>query len=382
MFSAALVHKLPVADMTQGALAATVNLRTSRPLDLGNLLRISGQVSDHDLSEVTDSRGSITACRTFTDGTLGGLASARYSRRRARFDTIKGSFASFDDDIARYSLQAPMTSAPGTGKRTVVDGDVVAGTFSNILQQSENLLQAQPEKVNVISPKADWNVSPGLKLSTRIGYAQGSGSVEDSRVTYATTSAISYAIQGRAAVLTSAADLTNPAIFGHNLTIWNSGENKNEALTGRIDADYHSRWSFLSNLFDGLCILANDTYADSSIQVTLDAKSVTRRLPGQSPHAFNIVGSSEKGPVGMRVAHSWRDGYLFNIRSNSRLETQDAYGQVDLSAHSDINDNPQGTVDAITLTGEKTDLYDGQPERPRVSSDVGRSLSVGFRARF
>lgn len=728
LFSAALVHKTPTADMAEGALAATVDLRTPRPLDLGDRLTVSAQGSYNDLSQFTDPRGSIVASKTFADGTLGVLASASYSRRRARFDTIEGFrwakasfdtnsdgtadvlgvdyavqprvltqlhdrerlglsgtvqfqpndafelsvdgfYASFDDDIERYDLQASMTTAPRMAQVTVANGNVISGTFPNILQQSESILQIQPEEISVISAKADWDVSPDLNLSARVGYSEGTGSVEDIRVVYAATSNISYAVRDRAAVLTSATDLANPANFRHNLTIWNIGENKNDTLTGRIDAAYGSRWSFLPKIsgglefgtrkiertnrartltaqtaplvspvyqtfrfdnflsgfdvpgvlnnfatanvraamadtrifpttfapaadpintfevsedtaaaylradlsgqiggfdvtadvgiryartkqrsegsrlvgtafqpvlvereyedvlpaanvrielrdnlilrfaaskamsrpalldlsprqtiapvtfranvgnpeldpyrvsqfdaalewyvgaegllsgtvfkkdiqsfvvnvttrepvfgeglfdglgnnvsgkifdvtkpvngtggevsgielsyqqpftflpapFDGLGMLANYTYADSSIQVTLNGQLVTTRLSGQSPHFFNLVGYYEKGPVGMRVAYSWRDAYVFNIRSNTRLETQDAYGQVDMSAHYVVNDRFQVTVDAINLTGEKNYLYDGQPSRPMVYSDVGSTLLFGLRARF
>ncbi|MFD1950349.1 TonB-dependent receptor [Sphingomonas arantia] len=85
-----VVAKSPTADMPEGALGATVNLKTKRPLDLADLV-VSGRVQGAytDQAKHLGYRGSALVSKNFSD-TLGVLASAAYSNTHTRgysFDT-------------------------------------------------------------------------------------------------------------------------------------------------------------------------------------------------------------------------------------------------------------------------------------------------------
>jgi TonB-dependent receptor len=90
IISSIVVSKSPTADMPEGALGATVNLKTKRPLDLDDLVvsgRLHGAYTDQ--ADHLGYRGSALVSKNFGD-TLGILASAAYSNTHTRgyqFDT-------------------------------------------------------------------------------------------------------------------------------------------------------------------------------------------------------------------------------------------------------------------------------------------------------
>ncbi|MFD1034801.1 TonB-dependent receptor [Sphingomonas hankookensis] len=90
IISSIVVAKSPTADMPEGALGATVNLKTKRPLDLADFVvsgRLQGAYTDQ--ADHLGYRGSALVSRRFGDS-FGVLASAAYSNTRTRgyqFDT-------------------------------------------------------------------------------------------------------------------------------------------------------------------------------------------------------------------------------------------------------------------------------------------------------
>ncbi len=79
-----VVSKSPTADMPEGALGATVNLKTKRPLDLDDLV-ISGRLQGAytDQADHLGYRGSALVSKNFDDR-LGILASVAYSNTQTR----------------------------------------------------------------------------------------------------------------------------------------------------------------------------------------------------------------------------------------------------------------------------------------------------------
>ncbi|TCP33196.1 TonB-dependent receptor [Sphingomonas sp. BK235] len=90
IISSIVVAKSPTADMPEGALGATVNLKTKRPLDLDDLVvsgRLQGAYTDQ--ADHLGYRGSALVSKKLGE-TFGILASAAYSNTRTRgyqFDT-------------------------------------------------------------------------------------------------------------------------------------------------------------------------------------------------------------------------------------------------------------------------------------------------------
>lgn len=81
------VIKSPTADMDEGAIGGTVNIKTFRPLDLSeNKLSASLQGSYAELADKVDPRVSGLASWVNEDGTLGVLLSSAYAERSLRQD--------------------------------------------------------------------------------------------------------------------------------------------------------------------------------------------------------------------------------------------------------------------------------------------------------
>jgi TonB-dependent receptor len=82
LFNQLAVRKTASADVEEGSLGATVDLRTARPFDFDRTtVVVSGQFGYNDLSEDNDPRGSALFSTVFADGRMGALLSASYSER-------------------------------------------------------------------------------------------------------------------------------------------------------------------------------------------------------------------------------------------------------------------------------------------------------------
>lgn len=82
LFSSLTVRKTASADVEEGSLGATVDLRAARPFDYdGFTFAASGQLGYNDLSEKSDPKASFLISDKFADGTLGALFSASFSER-------------------------------------------------------------------------------------------------------------------------------------------------------------------------------------------------------------------------------------------------------------------------------------------------------------
>ena len=83
LFSQMLVRKTASAEVEEGSLGATVDLRTARPFDYdGFTMSASAQMAYSELSEKTDPRMAALVSNTWADGRWGALLSVAYTERR------------------------------------------------------------------------------------------------------------------------------------------------------------------------------------------------------------------------------------------------------------------------------------------------------------
>lgn len=86
LFSQLIVRKTPSADVDEGSLGATVDLRTARPFDYDGFTATANlQGSFNDVAESTTPRFAGLISNTFADGRFGALLSVAYSER----DTVE-----------------------------------------------------------------------------------------------------------------------------------------------------------------------------------------------------------------------------------------------------------------------------------------------------
>ncbi len=82
LFSNITVRKTGAAEIEEGSLGATVDLRTGRPFDYDGLtIAGSAQLGYNDLNSSTDPRGAFLVSNTFADGRFGALFSVAYTKR-------------------------------------------------------------------------------------------------------------------------------------------------------------------------------------------------------------------------------------------------------------------------------------------------------------
>ncbi|MDR7194325.1 TonB-dependent receptor [Luteimonas terrae] len=84
LFSQLIVRKTASAEVEEGSLGATVDLRTARPFDYDGLTVVaSGQASYSDMAAKADPRVAGLIANTWADGKFGALLSVAYSERQA-----------------------------------------------------------------------------------------------------------------------------------------------------------------------------------------------------------------------------------------------------------------------------------------------------------
>jgi TonB-dependent receptor len=83
LFSQLIVRKTAQADVEEGSLGATVDLRTARPFDYdGFTFAASTQLTHGDIGSKTDPRLAALVSNTWADGKVGALMSVAFSERR------------------------------------------------------------------------------------------------------------------------------------------------------------------------------------------------------------------------------------------------------------------------------------------------------------
>jgi TonB-dependent receptor len=124
--------------------------------------------------------------------------------------------------------------------------------------------------------------------------------------------------------------------------------------------------SFLPAPLDGFLVQANYTFTDATGSVPegdfadLDSVSAYREiaLPSASRHTFNAALGYEKGPVSLRVAGTYRDGYLDEIGSEAEEDRLvDDHFQLDLSAKLRVTEKIQLYYEWVNINNAKYYAY-------------------------
>lgn len=107
LFTQLLVRKTASADVEEGSLGATVDLRTGRPFDYdGFTLAVGGQLGYNDLSGETAPRATALISNTWADGRVGALLSVAYTDRTVEeegSDSVRWKSATGDGGFAASS---------------------------------------------------------------------------------------------------------------------------------------------------------------------------------------------------------------------------------------------------------------------------------------
>ena len=134
---------------------------------------------------------------------------------------------------------------------------------------------------------------------------------------------------------------------------------------------------------NGFGVTANYTYVTSEIDRLPGSGNEDLDYNGLSPHSFNASGFYEKGPISARISYNYRDEFLvaaFSDQGEPRQREQ--YGQVDLAASYDINENFQVFGEGINITDEDTRDFSRFKNRFLTYEDTGSRYTFGVRGKF
>lgn len=120
LFSSLTVRKTASADIDEGSLGATVDMKSAQPFDYKEFtFAASGQLGYNDLSEKTDPKLSMLISNTFADDTIGALLSVSYSERNIKdqgASTVRWDNSN-DFDTYQGSAEAPELAGINDGFR-------------------------------------------------------------------------------------------------------------------------------------------------------------------------------------------------------------------------------------------------------------------------
>ena len=126
-----------------------------------------------------------------------------------------------------------------------------------------------------------------------------------------------------------------------------------------VELSVYQKLDFLPAPFDGFLVQGNYTYTDATGSVaakplsSIDDAVAFRDipLPATSKHTFNAVLGYERGPISLRLAGSYRDGFLDEINADGPEFDRyvDDLFQLDFTGRYDVIDNVQVYFEWINI---------------------------------
>ncbi len=145
-----------------------------------------------------------------------------------------------------------------------------------------------------------------------------------------------------------------------------------------FEVTFQQPFTFLPGFWKGLGIQANYTYADSDVTTQSGIKT---SLQGQSKTSYNVIGYYEDEIFNVRLAYSWRDKYVKELRQGREVFWRD-YGQLDMSARYKLTDRFALTFEGINLTNENALQFDVFESRGIEYVNTGTTYRIGAQYAF
>ena len=142
----------------------------------------------------------------------------------------------------------------------------------------------------------------------------------------------------------------------------------------------------------GFGVIVNYTYVDADVSYNnLLCEQPNCNLSQQFAvtglsDSANLIAYYDKHGIGVRVAYNWRDSFLAgtgqtNVGAGPPTYVDD-YGQWDLNASYEFNDNLTTFVDIINLTNETNYVYGRAQDQVLFATQLGTRYNVGVRYKF
>lgn len=283
LFSQLIVRKTASADVEEGSLGATVDLRTARPFDYdGFTFATSGQASYNAMAQKADPRVAALIADTWADGTFGGLLSVAYSERQALEEGSNTGRWANGPSNNNFNAASPFAAARSA--------DVYHPRFPRYVQMEHE------QKRLGVTGSLQWKPSDATEISLDALYSKIDAKRDEHYI-----EAISF----------SRGTSTTPRLVGKPAMIVNDGVIENNALVyGQFDnvdirtENRHDEWS---TEFKQIALNGQHRFGDD---FTLSGKVGISRSKHENPIQTTII--MDKYDV---------DGYSYDYRGNSRFPT-------------------------------------------------------------
>ncbi|WP_313140994.1 TonB-dependent receptor [Stenotrophomonas sp.] len=286
LFSQMVVRKTASADVEEGSLGATVDLRTARPFDYDGFTFVaSGQASYNQMAEKADPRLAALISNTFADGTFGALLSVAYSERQALEEGSNTGRWANGPSNGGFSAASPFTAARSA--------DVYHPRFPRYVQ-----MEHQQKRLGVTG-SLQWKPSDRTEISLDTLYSKIDATRDEHYI-----EAISFSRNRDSATGAN----RRPDRDGKPETIVRNGEIRNNALLygefDNVDLRTENRHDEWNTEFKQVSLNFDHRFTDD-FQMT--GKVGISRSAHENPVQTTII--MDKYDV---------DGYSYDYRGNSR----------------------------------------------------------------
>jgi TonB-dependent receptor len=281
LFSQLIVRKTASADVEEGSLGATVDLRTARPFDYdGFTFAASGQASYNAMAEKADPRVAALISNTWADNTFGALFSVAYSERQALEEGSNTGRWANGPSNGNFSASSPFTAARSA--------TVFHPRFPRYVQMEHN------QKRLGMTGTLQWKPSDATEISLDALYSKIDAERDENYI-----EAISF----------SRGTSTNPRLVGKPNTIVKNGVIENNALVygefDNVDIRTENRHDEWSTEFTQVALNGQHRFGDD---FTLSGKVGISRSKHENPIQTTII--MDKYDV---------KNYSYDYRGNSRF---------------------------------------------------------------
>lgn len=281
LFSQLIVRKTASADVEEGSLGATVDLRTARPFDYdGYTFAASGQASYNAMAEKADPRVAALISNTWADGTFGGLLSVAYSERQALEEGSNTGRWANGPSNGNFSASSPFAAARSA--------NVYHPRFPRYVQMEHE------QKRLGVTGTLQWKPTDATEISLDALYSKIDAERDEHYI-----EAISF----------SRGTSSTPRLVGKPNMIVKDGVIENNALVygefDNVDIRTENRHDEWSTEFKQIALNGQHRFGDD---FTLSGKVGISRSKHENPIQTTII--MDKYDV---------DGYSYDYRGNSRF---------------------------------------------------------------
>lgn len=281
LFSQLIVRKTASADVEEGSLGATVDLRTARPFDYdGFTFAASGQASYNAMAEKADPRVAALISNTWADNTFGALLSVAYSERQALEEGSNTGRWANGPSNGNFSATSPFTAARSA--------NVYHPRFPRYVQMEHE------QKRLGVTGTLQWKPTDATEISLDALYSKIDAERDENYI-----EAISF----------SRGTSTTPRLVGKPATVVKNGVIENNALVygefDNVDIRTENRHDEWSTEFKQVALNGQHRFGDD---FTLSGKVGISRSKHENPIQTTII--MDKYDV---------DNYSYDYRGNNRF---------------------------------------------------------------